>query len=339
MEPCPIPYPAEFLADVCRVVRQREAAFGSDRQGLRDLGSDTPRLVEEFGHRRGASSPESARLTPLSCENRSATGPSSSRAGTCAWPRRSSAPTEVRPGPRPCGRRNPRHGDLPGAGHPHPSLQQGAPGHGRRRQWYETHRINASIDIHNQDPAFGYRFIPDELTGARFQHSTPASVGCGTALKKASGASLPRRRASQEGRLSCCAIRGRLLELHRQPQPFASDDGSVGRLGLRDAIALRHPAATAVIHSDRGSIFDPCPSSACSSTTSSPVRWFGSVPLGGNAALEPLFTLLRRNVLNLQRGKAGGSSASPSSTGRVAPLTAGSGKRVPHASPRSTLRY
>jgi putative transposase len=32
-----------------------------------------------------------------------------------------------------------------------------------QRDWDEAHLINAAIDIHDDDPAFGYRFISDEL--------------------------------------------------------------------------------------------------------------------------------------------------------------------------------
>jgi putative transposase len=32
-----------------------------------------------------------------------------------------------------------------------------------RRDWDEAHLINAAVDIHADDPAFGYRFIADEL--------------------------------------------------------------------------------------------------------------------------------------------------------------------------------
>jgi transposase InsO family protein len=34
------------------------------------------------------------------------------------------------------------------------------------RDWDDAHLINAMIDIHNDDPAFGYRFIYDELVAA-----------------------------------------------------------------------------------------------------------------------------------------------------------------------------
>lgn len=33
-----------------------------------------------------------------------------------------------------------------------------------RRDWDDAHLINVALDIHHDDPAFGYRFIADELT-------------------------------------------------------------------------------------------------------------------------------------------------------------------------------
>ncbi|MCW2904270.1 MAG: Transposase [Streptosporangiaceae bacterium] len=35
-----------------------------------------------------------------------------------------------------------------------------------QRDWDDAHLINAALDIHADDPAFGYRFIADELRGA-----------------------------------------------------------------------------------------------------------------------------------------------------------------------------
>ena len=31
------------------------------------------------------------------------------------------------------------------------------------RDWSDAHLINAAMDVHRDDPAFGYRFIADEL--------------------------------------------------------------------------------------------------------------------------------------------------------------------------------
>jgi len=36
-----------------------------------------------------------------------------------------------------------------------------------RRDWDNAHLINAAYDLHADDPAFGYRFIADELPGRR----------------------------------------------------------------------------------------------------------------------------------------------------------------------------
>ena len=34
-----------------------------------------------------------------------------------------------------------------------------------QRDWDDAHLINAAMDIHHDDPEFGYRFITDELSG------------------------------------------------------------------------------------------------------------------------------------------------------------------------------
>ena len=34
-----------------------------------------------------------------------------------------------------------------------------------QRDWDDAHLINAAVDIHHDDPEFGYRFITDELAG------------------------------------------------------------------------------------------------------------------------------------------------------------------------------
>lgn len=38
-----------------------------------------------------------------------------------------------------------------------------------QRDWDDAHLINVALDIHEDDPAFGYRFIADELTAAGHQ--------------------------------------------------------------------------------------------------------------------------------------------------------------------------
>ena len=36
------------------------------------------------------------------------------------------------------------------------------------RDWSDAHLINAALDVHRDDPAFGYRFIADELEDQGF---------------------------------------------------------------------------------------------------------------------------------------------------------------------------
>ncbi len=36
------------------------------------------------------------------------------------------------------------------------------------RDWGDAHLTNAALDVHRDDPAFGYRFIADELSGQGF---------------------------------------------------------------------------------------------------------------------------------------------------------------------------
>lgn len=38
-----------------------------------------------------------------------------------------------------------------------------------QRDWDDAHLINAALDIHADDPEFGYRFIADELDGLGFE--------------------------------------------------------------------------------------------------------------------------------------------------------------------------
>src|SRR3954451_8145321 len=38
-----------------------------------------------------------------------------------------------------------------------------------QRDWDDAHVINAAVDVHQDDPEFGYRFIADELAGQGFK--------------------------------------------------------------------------------------------------------------------------------------------------------------------------
>ena len=58
-----------------------------------------------------------------------------------------------------------------------------------QRDWDDAHLINAALDIHHDDPEFGYRFIADELADLGFRPAGTGSTGCA----RCSGSSAPTR--------------------------------------------------------------------------------------------------------------------------------------------------
>jgi putative transposase len=202
-----------------------------------------------------------------------------------------------------------------------------------QRDWDDAHLINAALDIHHDDPEFGYRFITDELAG----HGIAASRNRVNRLctqqrifsnhSKKRGLSrkpgppvhddlVERQFTSQapnrlwltditehptgEGKLYLCAVKDACTNrivgysmAERMTSQLAVD-------ALTNAIALRRPAGT-VVHSDRGSQF----------RSHAYVRALRADGLHGsmgrvgacadNAAMESFFSLLQKNVLNRQR--------------------------------------
>ena len=58
------------------------------------------------------------------------------------------------------------------------------------RDWEDAHLVNAARDIHDDDPAFGYRFIADELPERASRQAKTGSSDC--AEITASGPCSPR---------------------------------------------------------------------------------------------------------------------------------------------------
>ena len=201
------------------------------------------------------------------------------------------------------------------------------------REWDDAHLINAALDIHRDDPAFGYRFIADQLSGGGIAASENrvqrlcTQQGIWSVFAKKRGLS---RRAgppvhddlvdreftspapnvtwltditehpTSEGTLYLCAIKDlwstRIVG-------YSIGDRMTAELAvsaLRNAVALRDPVGT-VVHSDRGSQFR---SNAFVRTLKSHglVGSMGRVgACGDNAAMESFFSLLQKNVLDRQR--------------------------------------
>ena len=202
-----------------------------------------------------------------------------------------------------------------------------------QRDWDDAHLINAAYDIHADDPAFGYRFIADELReqgiaagenrvarlcsqqriwsifakkrGLNRKAGPPVHDDLvdrkftSTAPNKLWLTDITEHRTA-EGKLYLCAIKdvysGRIVGYSIDSRMKAS----LAVAALRNAITRRDPVGT-VVHSDRGSQFR---SNAFLRTIKNNglVGSMGRAgACGDNAAMESFFALLQKNVLDRQR--------------------------------------
>jgi putative transposase len=202
------------------------------------------------------------------------------------------------------------------------------------RDWDEAHLINAALDIHADDPAFGYRFIADELAAAGFsagenkvarlcsQQRIWSVFSKKRGLNRKAGPpvhdDLVRRQfnaarpdelwltditehPTAQGKLYLCAIKD---VWSNRIVGYSMDSRMTAQLAvsaLRNAISLRSPVGTIVLHSDRGSQFR----STAFVTMLRRNGLIGSMgrvgACGDNAAMESFFALLQKNVLDRRR--------------------------------------
>lgn len=202
------------------------------------------------------------------------------------------------------------------------------------RDWEEAHLINAALDIHADDPAFGYRFIADELNADKAPVASERRiwrlcstngilsvihrkrVGGGKAGPPVHDDLLQRDFTAEatdtrwvtditehptgEGKLYLCAIK----DLYSNRIVGYSIDGrmkaSLAVAALAHAVALRSPSGT-VVHSDRGSQFRSRKfvSALHANGLTGSMGRVGAC--GDNAAMESFFSLLQKNVLNRKR--------------------------------------
>ena len=202
-----------------------------------------------------------------------------------------------------------------------------------QRDWDDAQLTNAAFDIHHDDPAFGYRFIADELLEQGFsagenrvarlcsEQRIWSVFAKKRGLNRKAGppvhddlvdrqftAPAPNllwltditEHRTGEGKLYLCAIK----DVHsNRIVGYSLDDrmkASLAVAALRNAIGLRSPAGT-IVHSDRGSQFR---STAYVRTlrNNGLVGSMGRVgACADNAAMESFFALLQKNVLDRQR--------------------------------------
>jgi len=201
------------------------------------------------------------------------------------------------------------------------------------RDWNDAHLINAAIDIHHDDPGFGYRFIADELADQgvvasrnrvnrlctqqrlwsvharkRGPSRRPGPPVHDDLVKREFTAAAPNQlwltditeHPTAEGKLYLCSITD---ACSRRIVGYSIDarmtsDSAVN--ALRNAVALRGRADT-IVHSDRGSQFR----SHAYVQVLREAGLRGSMGRVGtcadNAAIESFFALLQNNVLNRRR--------------------------------------
>jgi putative transposase len=200
------------------------------------------------------------------------------------------------------------------------------------RDWDDALLINAIIDVHADDPEFGYRFIADELEAAghlasenRVQRLCSQQQIASSILTKRRGSGKTPGPAlhddhvnrifhaetldeiwltdisehpTAEGKLYICAVKD---VCSRKIVGYAIGPRMTSQLAdaaLRTAIARRRPTGTVVVHSDRGGQFR-------SRRYQRTLRTHGLIgsmgrvsSAGDNAAMESFFALLQKNVLN-----------------------------------------
>jgi len=199
----------------------------------------------------------------------------------------------------------------------------------------DAHLTNTLIDLHGDDPEFGYRFLADGLETAghelgerrvwrlcRDQRLWSTTTRKGRRGKGRPGPAVhddlvqrdfTSQRPDQvwltditehptsEGKLYCCAIKD---VFSNRIVGYSIADRMTAQLAtaaLRSAIARRQPAGTVVVHSDRGSQFR----SRAFRSVLGAAGLTGSMgrvaSAGDNAAMESFFSLLQKNVLDQQR--------------------------------------
>jgi putative transposase len=202
-----------------------------------------------------------------------------------------------------------------------------------QRDWDDAHLINAAIDIHHDDPEFGYRFIADELADQgitasrnrvnrlctsqrlwsvhlrkRGPNRKPGPPVHDDLVLRDFTAERPNElwltditeHPTAEGKLYLCAVKDACSKRIVGYSIGARMTADLAVNALRNALSLRG-AAGAIVHSDRGSQF----------RSHAYVRALRDAQLRGsmgrvgacadNAAMESFFSLLQKNVLNRQR--------------------------------------
>ncbi len=210
-----------------------------------------------------------------------------------------------------------------------------------QRDWDDAHLMNAALDVHADDPAFGYRFIADDLKDAGHVVSERrvwricSEQGIWSVFSKKRGlnrkagppvhddlverdftASAPDQlwltditeHRTTEGKLYLCAIKDVYSNRIVGYSIASRMKASLAVASLRNAIRLRRPTGTVTVHSDRGSQGGIKWSSQ--HLDSGGDRWRPCESVSGrSSSIEDTFP--RRGDLELRGGRTGSVSGRP----------------------------
>jgi transposase InsO family protein len=201
------------------------------------------------------------------------------------------------------------------------------------RDWADAHTTNVIVDVHTDDPEFGYRFIADELEaaghrtcerrvwrlcrnqrvwstttkkGRRSSGKTPGPPVHDDLVQRVFSAPAPdviwltdiTEHPTVEGKLYCCSVKDCFSN---RIVGYAIGDRMTAALAvsaLRSAIARRQPHGTVVVHSDRGGQFRSRKFRATLKANGLTGSMGRVAAAADNAAMESFYALLQKNVLD-----------------------------------------
>lgn len=200
----------------------------------------------------------------------------------------------------------------------------------------DAYVTNTIVDVHADDPEFGYRFIADELEaggrrvnerrvwrlcrdqrvwstttkkGRKGSPKTPGPAVHDDLVQRQFHAPAPdvvwltdiTEHPTVEGKLYCCSIKD---VFSNRIVGYAIDERMTAQLAvsaLRSAVARRQPNGTVIVHSDRGGQFRSRSFRAVLTAAGLCGSMGRVASAADNAAMESFHALLQKNVLDQRR--------------------------------------
>ena len=205
-----------------------------------------------------------------------------------------------------------------------------------QRDWDDAHLANELVDLHRDDPPFGYRFLADELhdrghvvgenrvhrickqhriwstttkKGKKVAGKTPGPAVSDDLVQRDFTATEPNElwltdfteHPTMTGKLYLASLKdvfsNRIVGYALSPRPTAD----LACAALRNAIVRRNPTGTVVVHSDRGGPFRSRSFQRLLSMNGLTGSMGRVASAADNAATESFHSLLQKNVLDQQK--------------------------------------